>query len=241
MVDGIREGWCAGVPALSGNPKYGVIFILDGVGGALFIPMVARRAFREAGLPHATCVFDWHHGPRGECLGDLICLRRNQAEAVRLAGLIRGFRRDNPEAPLHVLGYSGGAGVAVFAAERLAPPVKIDTLVLCCPALSPGYPLDRMLRNVGRCCVFASRRDWALLGLGTTLFGTIDRRFGPGAGLVGFRMPAQGEESGLSCGGEFHQIWWGKEMRRYNNHGNHVGTGEAAFILHYIAPLLLVR
>jgi pimeloyl-ACP methyl ester carboxylesterase len=238
MTDALRGGWRTGVPALCGDPKNGVIFILDGIGGVLFIPVNARVAFREAGLPHATCIFDWHHGLRGEFLGDLCCLRRNRAEAARLARMIREFRRVNPGAPVHVLAYSGGTGVAVFAAERLGPRARIDTLVLCCSALSPAYPLASALRNVGRCYAFASARDVALLGLGTTLFGTIDRRFGPSAGLVGFRREESGARQEGASGGRFRQIWWNREMRHYGNHGNHVGSGRIAFIRDCIAPLL---
>lgn len=239
IAEYVRERRRFGTPALTGDPGNGTVFLLDGVGGFLMAPVLARKAFREAGLPYATYVFDWNHGRRGDLLGDLIGRRRNQLEAMKLARLIRRFRRANPAAPLHVLAYSGGTGVAVFAAERLRGRARIDTLVLCCPALSPEYPLDLALQSVERCFVFASRRDRVMLGLGTRLFGTIDRRFTSAAGFVGFRSLEPGGRSPGPFDDRVRQIWWSREMRRYGHFGHHVGCATTAFIRHQIAPLLL--
>ncbi len=234
----VREGWPLRVPTLEGDPRRGTVFLLDGIGGILLAPVTARRGFREAGLPLATYAYDWHVGPRGELLADLVWLRRNRVEGLRFARVIRRFHRDYPGAPLHVVAWSGGTGIAVFAAEHLGGLARINTLVLCCSALSPDYPLGAALQNVDRCYALASRRDYGFLGLGTTVFGTIDRKHCRAAGLVGFRPPPDAPAGGEPWGGKLRHIWWDADMRRFGNHGHHVGTATVAFARHRLAPLL---
>ena len=235
----VRERWRRGVSVLCGDPSKGTVFLVDGVGGLLLTPVLARVAFREANLPYATYVFDWHRGPRGEMLADLVCRRRNQRQALRLARLIRRFRRDHPGAPLHVLSYSGGAGIAVFAAEHLGRRARIDTLVLGAPALSPDYPLERALRNVQRCYAFISSRDRVFLGLGTMLLGTVDRRFGRSAGLVGFASCASTDASGKASVAKLRQIRWEPGMCADSHCGHHTGCATVPFIRNHIVPLLM--
>lgn len=240
IVEYVRERRRFGVPTLTGDPGAGTVILLDGVGGYLLTCLMARKAFREAGLPYATYLFDWHHGPRGEMLGDLMCLQRNRLAALRLARLIRRLRREHPAAPVHVLAYSGGTGIAVFAAERLGTHVRIDTLVLCCSALSPEYPLEPAMRNVDRCYAFVSRRDRVMLGLGTCVFGTIDRRYGPSAGLAGFRCLEGREASDPTWQPRVRQIEWTKDMCSDGNFGGHLGSVSPEFIGRHIVPLLLM-
>jgi pimeloyl-ACP methyl ester carboxylesterase len=227
----------SGLPPLVGDPRKGTVFILDGVGGTRMVPTLVRKGLQEAGLPYATYVYDWHHGPPGEILGDLMCMRRNQLEGARLARVIRRLARENPSAPIHMVAYSGGTGVAVWAVERLGGRTRIETLVLGCPALSPGYDLGPALRNVGRCYVLSSHRDWIMLGLGTSLFGTIDRQRGPSVGLVGLRMCNRRDTPDSPHDAKLTQIWWTREMRQYGHYGHHVGFATRRFVRHRIAPL----
>ncbi|HOW18079.1 MAG TPA: hypothetical protein PLC79_03505 [Phycisphaerae bacterium] len=239
IAEYVRERRRYGTPALTGDPGNGTVFLLDGVGGYLLTCLMARKAFREAGLSCATYLFDWHRGPRGEMLGDLVCLRRNQLAAARLARLIRRFRRAYPDAPLHILAYSGGTGIAVFAAERLNERARIDTLVLCCSALSPEYPLARAMQHVDRCYAFVSERDRVMLGIGTRLFGTVDREHCPAAGLTGFRCLRGHGRSDSSWQARVQEIRWTADMRADGHYGGHVGTASPTFIARRIVPLLI--
>src|SRR5947208_140175 len=75
------------------------------------------------------------------------------------------------------------------------------------PALSPGYELSRAVRAVRReMVVFWSPLDLIVLGLGTRIFGTIDRVNSVSAGLVGFRPPGGGDYAKLR------QVRWHPEM-----------------------------
>ena len=75
----------------------------------------------------------------------------------------------------------------------LATEVPIDrirVLRLLAAAVSPGYDLRLALRATRRQIVsFYSPLDQLILNLGTRHFGTIDRHYGPSAGLKGFDVP----------------------------------------------------
>ena len=238
LAEYLKERKRTGLPVLLGDPSKGVVILVDGVGGVQLTCVMARKAFREVGLDLATYLFDWHIGPTGEMLVDLAWRRRNQYQALRLARLIGRFRREHPQAPLHVLAHSGGCGIAVFAAEQLRRRSNIDRLILGAPALSPDYPLGGMLWNVERCYVFYSRHDRFICGLGTTLFGTIDRRFGASAGMLGFRLPQTDGTDNPGLYEKLHQIPWSQEMSDSGHVGQHTGPANCGFIRDHVVPLL---
>ncbi|MCB9850505.1 MAG: hypothetical protein H6817_07340 [Phycisphaerales bacterium] len=225
-----------GTPVESGDPSRGTVFLLDGVGGYRLTPSLARVAFRQAGFDIATYFYNWHRGIPGEMLLDLTCLRANRRAALRLARIIRRRSRAYPNAPLHVLSYSGGTGIATFAAEKLGRRTRLNTLVLAASALSPEYPMAEALRHVRTCYALTSRRDVGLLGLGTTLFGTVDRQFGRAAGLRGFHnVPS---EAGSGEYGRFVELPWTEDLCALGHAGHHVGAASVPYIREQIVPLL---
>jgi len=230
--DYVTELRCHGAPRETGDPARGTLFLLDGVGGFLLTPTLARKALRQAGASWATYLFDWHRGPRGEMLADLSCYRANRRAGLRLARIIRRRRREFPQAPLFLLSYSGGTGIAVFAAEALGRRTQLDVLVLAASALSPAYSLGAALAHARRCYALTSRRDVALLGLGTTVFGTIDRRHAAAAGLRGFRNLGPGDHNS-----RFVELPWQREMSTLGHTGHHTGAASVDFIRERIVPL----
>jgi pimeloyl-ACP methyl ester carboxylesterase len=223
-----------GLPVLQGDPSNGVVFLLDGVGGFLLAPSTARRALRQYGLGLATYLYDWHRGPRGEMIADLVCRGYNQRQALRLARIIRQFRREHPRAPIHVYAYSAGTGIATFALEKLGN-VRIQTAVLAASAMSPDYDFTDALRHCERCIAFCSRRDWLWIGLGTSVFGTVDRRFGAAGGYRGFAQVDRPRQPGC---GEFVQLNWEPRHRRLDHYGHHTGFATVPFVREEIVPLL---
>ena len=199
-----------------------VIFVLDGVGGFQFAPLLVRRALREIGEPIPTAMYRWQGGLVGEIWTDLMWHSRNRVMGARLARRIRRFRRAHPDRKIHLLAYSGGAGVAVFACEYLKQP-SIETMILACPAISPTYNLARALRHVTRAYALTSVRDRFLLGIGTTLFGTTDRVNTPAAGMVGFRLPEDISEEDRLEYDKLRQICWEPSLRQVKHHGGHTG------------------
>ena len=57
-----------------------------------------------------------------------------------VAEQVTAFRAEVPEAPVFLVGKSGGTGVIVKALEQL-PENAVEAAVLLSPALSPGYDL----------------------------------------------------------------------------------------------------
>src|SRR5205823_1991408 len=104
-----------------------------------------------------------------------------------------------------------------------------EAAILLAPALSPDYDLTRALEAVRReMVVFWSPFDVFVLGLGTRVFGTIDRVRSVSAGLVGFR----GEWPKLR------QVRWRPSMASSGYLGGHVGPDSPAFLRRYVVPLL---
>lgn len=227
-----------GLPRQVGNPRDEVLFILDGVGGMQFVPLLARRALREEGMALATVFNHWQYGLPGEIWTDLMWHRRNRVMAGRFARMLLRYRRQYPQSRMHLLGCSGGAGIAVFALESLRGRQVIETLLLACPGLSPTYNLAPALRTVRRCYALVSHRDTAILGLGTRLFGTTDRRYTPAAGCAGFTVPA-----GLSAGDRaaYDRLWevpWTPDLGDLGHYGGHTGWAAMPFLRKHLLPLV---
>ncbi len=227
-----------GAPEVVGPIGDEVLLILDGVGRFQFAPAVIRRVLREDGRKLATVLYDWQFGLIGEIWTDLMWLRRNRLMGAKLARKLLAFRRAYPDTTIHLLAASGGAGIAVFACERLRGRALIETLILACPALSPGYNLGPALAAVKRAYGLVSRRDRAILGLGTSLFGTTDRRFTAAGGMRGFHIPADASPQDRAAYERFREIRWTPEFREYGHFGGHAGYLDPRFIRAHLFPLL---
>jgi hypothetical protein len=114
--------------------------------------------------------------------------------------------------------------------------------VLLSSALSPDYNLAKALRAVHRrMTLFWSPFDVIVLGAGTRLFGTIDRRKSISAGLVGFRQPRGLDEFAIRQYAKLKQVRWSPRMASTGYLGGHVGPDSPAFLRKYVLPLLEVR
>ena len=215
-----------------------VLFLLDGVGGLQAGPLLARRALRLEGLICGTILYSWQYGVPGEIWTDLMWLRRNRVVAAKLTRKLLAFRRSNPETRIHMLAFSGGAGIAVFACEQLDGRSLIDTLILAGPALSPDYNLGRALRAVTRCYALISHRDTWILGVGTRLFGTIDRFHCAAAGKVGFRIPAGLSSEDSQAYNRLREIPWSPALGRLGHHGGHTSWASVAFLRRHLPSML---
>ncbi|MCG3129428.1 MAG: hypothetical protein FLDDKLPJ_00155 [Phycisphaerae bacterium] len=214
------------------------LFLLDGVGGWQFAPLMIRRVLRQAGVRVHTVLFDWHAGLRGDLLTDLMWRRKNEVAACRLARDIRALQRRSPGRLIHVAAYSGGCGVAVFAAERLREDHPIASMLLLAPAISPTYDLTAALGRVQCCVVGVSRRDRFLLGLGTRLFGTIDRVRTASAGQTGFIPPRPTDPDGADAYRRLQQVYWEPAWSARHHHGGHTGWINPHFLAAQLQDLM---
>ncbi len=166
-------------------------------------------------------------GPAMLSIPNLLAEERNRAGARRLAEDIAAYRRHNPEAPIYLLGYSGGGGFAVFVVESLPDDVMIDRLMLMAPAISDTYPIEEaMLPHVREfVVVYASKLD-KQLGWGTKLAGNMDGASSGCAGYTGFQC----EHAKLV------QLHWRPAMLKQLHFGNHLSYLSPLWQSRYLMP-----
>lgn len=218
----------------------GLVVILPGIEGPSYWNHEIARGLSEGGVEAAIEIHDWGTPIPGGMLINIADLERNRAEAARLRDRLLAYRRGHPTQGIHVIGHSGGGGIAVLAVEMLPEDVRVSTVILLAPALSPDYDLTPALRRTsGGIFNYYSKLDAAFLGAGTTVAGTIDRRHTPAAGAVGFDAPPGATPSSGSPYGKLVQVAWTPKMRMYGNLGDHMGWTSRGFVRRYLAPLIM--
>ena len=220
----------------------GLVLVADGVGGFDVCGTALRYVLAAEKLPYAVEVFAWGHG-FGRWFADLTDTANRDEKARLLAESARQYKAERPHDPVFLVAKSGGAGVVVKALELLDE-MQVEQAVILAPAVSPAYDLSCALRAVRReMVVFWSPLDVFMLGIGTKLFGTADRKRTAGAGMVGFRVPATGGNLNEKDGGQYHklrQVRWRPGMAFSLYLGGHFGTDSPLFLSKYVAPLLRV-
>jgi hypothetical protein len=222
-------------PKMASPP--GIIFIVDGIGGFDVLRLSAQLTLPLAGVHHEIRDFTWTHG-KGHLLKDLQDTRYLLAKAGELAASIRWAKAETPDRPVYVIARSAGAGLALAAAEQL-PPCSLERIILLSAAVSPTYDLRPALRATRREIVsFYSGHDQLVLNWGTRQFGTVDRVYGPSAGLRGFRKPPDLGSEGRALYDRLVQIPWNPLMLLVGNAGTHSGTILPGFLGKEVAPWL---
>ncbi len=211
----------------------GKIWLLDGVGGDNRLPRRCRRGLLHAGMPEAMEIFSWQLGWAGLWIGDVVCEKRNRYQVALLRRKIRDYQRDYPGRPIRLIGHSGGAALVTFCLEKM-PPESVQDAILLSPALSPGYDLTRALTAVKRrMIVIHSPMDIWMIGLGTLMIGTVDRRWCVSAGVTGFRWNDQRRQYA-----KLRQIRWSPKMIKLDWYGGHNSSASTSFSSRVLAPML---
>ena len=221
-------------PPVRPAPLPPLLLHLPGIVGHLWVDDTYAQGIKDGGFSGDIEIRDWTHGDRGF---SLFTIEENQKQAQAVADALAERYRLDPDSPLFISGHSGGGGVAVWALEKLPPGVRVRDAVLLSPALSPDYDLTAALRHVsGHIHVFYSANDNFVLGLGTSLFGNMDRSKGDAAGMVGFVRPQAGDatEYAKVAGHPYKSEWvW------LGNNGSHIGPMAHTFVEQIVAPLLI--
>ncbi len=82
---------------------------------------------------------------------------------------------------------------------------------------------------------YYSPRDWMLLGVGTTVYGTMDGRHGAAAGMEQFDIPPEKTYAYR----KLYEIGWSKEMSKTGHRGMHLTSAAKDFVARYLAPMVL--
>ncbi len=220
---------------LSASPGGSSAYLLHlpGIAGERWLDQEMVRGVREGGFDGTLEIYDWTHNDPG--VGALLAQERNRRESKKIADLIESRFRADPSAKITITCHSGGAGLAVWALERLPNDVQIDTLFLLSPALSQRYDLSKALAHVtNRAYVFTSVNDVIVLGMGTRLFGTIDGVKEEAAGMRGFHRPAGADAAQYK---KLAQFPYDERWVDLDNIGDHIGNMSKAFAKGVVAPL----
>ena len=208
---------------------------LPGIGGYRGIDRRLLRGLAEGHLGGTITHYDWTARDPG--FGALLARKRNDDEATIVSQIIVDHARANPGSRITLTAHSGGAGILAWALERLPDDVTVDTVVFLSPALSPAYDLSKALMHVrNHAYAFYSPHDVAVLGIGTTLFGTIDGVKAEASGKVGFTKPATADAAQYD---KLLQFPYEKSWAKLSNIGDHVGSMARPFIREIVTPLLL--
>jgi len=215
----------------------GLVFVVGGISGLSTTGPSTKVAVAAAGLPHEVRDFVWTHG-RGQLFRDLQDFRHTQKKAKELADLIREERARDPDRRIYIVAKSGGAGIALQAAEEL-PERTLERIVLLSAAVSREYDLRPALRVARHGIVsYYSNLDQVALNWGTRQFGTIDRYYGPSAGLSGFEVPAGLSTDDVDLYRRLEQIPWEPSMIMSGYAGGHFGNGFPKFLRVHVAKWL---
>ena len=237
-VSALLLGGCRAQPYRTAERmERGLVIVLTGVEGRGRINEAICRGLDAGGVDWAIELRDWT-----SALGPLYNLRaqaHNRRKAEAIGRRIARYRWDYPGRAVVVVGQSGGGAMAVWVAESLLPGQRVDGLILLAAALSPQYMLDFALDNCRRGIVnFRSSRDW-MLGVGTTLYGTMDGEHTSSAGRVGFKVPTARDRA--KAYEKVIEVSWRKEMAKAGHSGSHLTSGAARYVATYVAPFVLTE
>lgn len=218
----------------------GLILVLPGIEANSFLSLSVARGLCDAGWQGAIEVYDWTTGFNGLFLYHLRATRRNRRQAQQLAQRILDYQRDYPGRPVSIIGHSGGGAITAWTLEALPENAQIESAVLLNSALSPRYSLVAALRHVRRgLLAVSSLGDIFFCGIGTTLCGTMDGRWGPAAAMLGFRPPAEltRDERALYAA-KLDSLPYQPEMLGHFHCAGHFGCTNRVFVEKWIAVWL---
>ena len=216
--------------------EQGLVYMFPGIEGGYWSLGEARRGFRNGGLKSAILTHEWNH-PISP-FQNLMDYQGNLQAARKVARKIGQYRREYPDTPIDLVGYSGGGGVAILVAQALSPEVQLRNIVLVHAAISCDYDLTEALNHVeGKLVNVYSDLDWFMLGVGTSVFGTIDRKNAPAAGMKGFKLENAVNKNGHLA--KVEQLGWELKHLPDGRWGGHFGIHFYHFNKNFIAPYLV--
>lgn len=158
------------------------------------------------------------------------------AWALEMLPEMQAAQPQNSEAAARTSDIERPAVSGEVPAVQSAPSPLVDGVIFIASGLSPDYDLSPMLRQVrGRVFHLSSEHDNLILGAGTILFGTLDRKNGLAAGKGGFVLPAGCDEAAYA---RFCEVPYDKAWMRYGHYGDHEGMMTTSFAAAVMSDLV---
>ncbi len=236
----ISAGCSQQMPDRAERMPRGYVYYLDGAGGGGVVNWAGgvRQGLLDAGYNGAGEVFKWNTG-RGVVADQEASVGYKRSKAAECARSILQYARENPGAPVTLMGLSAGTAVTIFVLEALPPTCPVENVILLGASVSADYDLTRALQRVrNRMYVFTSEND-AVLAFLVPMAGTADRSDSPPAGLRGFTMPPRPSTETRALYAKVAYIRWQAEFVKAGNLGRHTDAVKAPFVQQYIAPLIM--
>jgi len=211
----------------------GLVIVLPGIEGRSVLNEDIARGLIAGGVNWAVEIQDWTSswGP----LYNLRASERNHKQARLLYERIQRYRHAFPHRPVMLLGHSGGGAIAIWTAEAFDQRESLEGLILVNASISREYDLTDALNKTRRGIVsYYSAQDWMLLGVGTTVYGTMDGSHSVSAGKEGFLVPTDLPRAY----DKLYQVGWTKQMAKAGHRGGHFSSADAHFVAQFIAPLI---
>ena len=221
--------------------RHGYVIVLPGVEGHSALNTNIAKGLADGGVRSGIEIHDWTVGP--SWVSAVVNLRfsgHNRNEARRIARKVISYQHRYPGRPVHIIGHSGGGGIAVYVLEALPANCKVTSVLLLAPALSPDYDLRVAMRHTEYGVYnFYSPYDVGFLKVGTSIAGTIDGRHTRAAGAVGFSIPwGLDQDDRKLYGSHLHQQRYLSKMADSGHRGSHTGWSNRQFVAEWLAPLI---
>ncbi|MBX3395670.1 MAG: hypothetical protein KF841_09915 [Phycisphaerae bacterium] len=210
------------IPGIVGQPSE-LTGMRDGLCDAI---AAAQLEYEVEVIPWETSAF--------QPIRNLTDYEANKQRARRIADRLTEARRKSPGRAVILVGNSGGGGLAVMAVEMLPDDVMLDRLILTAAAVSNDYNLSIVRSRCHAIDNFYSRAD-GIVGWGTSLFGTIDRKNTLSAGHTGF-VDARGN---LLKADRINQHEWRIDWLKYGHTGSHFGYRARKWAEVILAPRVI--
>lgn len=219
----------------------GRVLVLSGIETPSVFTSNIANGIVESGWNGSVEIHDWTTGHFHNFAWHLMDLETNRQRAQELSDKIVTYQDQYPDAPVHLIGHSGGAGIIVMALEALPSERQVTTATLLASALSPDHDLSIALARTTRgIWHYHSPGDFVLCGLGTSLLGTIDREHRPAAAMLGFNRPLHLTDfERHQYDTKLHDVPYNLGMLRDGNIGEHFGCSQSRFVRKRIAPVIL--
>ena len=163
----------------------------------------------------------------------------NYLAGEKIAQRIVKYQDKHPGRPVHIVGHSGGGGIAVFAASAMPKDRKVSGLILLSASISSNHDITRALQHCSSGIVnFYNKNDLALLGLATTVLGNVGGAHGPSAGLLGFKLPdASASDDKKLAYQKLYQVPLTDSM--LEGATAHFATTQPSFVTTFVSPWVL--